>query len=365
MTRHLAVVPDLFSESIFPLWSEAKVPHLDAMASRGEVFRLSAIDPAGSLEAGLLGLPPGEGEMALGPLVALAMELDIPPRSTPFSVSTLTMTDGILGSPTGRLGPEMLAEAGRVMERLSSKSLWTFWKGQDGCLVWTSWGDSLDFPPEKAVGQPYRDVWPQGDPDRPLQQFIEDSHELLRSNEVVKRLMEAERPYADVLWPHGGGRMRSVPSLALARGEVLTVAGGDVKLEGLTRRVGYRFLGRSVDGREMQTPFADRGKATIGVYPEFSRLVELGLLDEAAWWLREFDAQVVGAFEPETRPSRFVLVGPSAKSLGLTLRWDSEQIDPTQRPLRPDVLEEAKVPVRPFAGVCADALLPLVEEEIA
>lgn len=291
MPAKVWVFPGAMAEGGDPVW-QSPPPGLRQLAEIGEVIRISHY----TNRASVLGWSRAE-EIANGPLVCAAFNLDPPARSACFELSLLSVDDDGQVSEVGRITETEAVELALQLPRLATKSLIPKWGSQTThALVWERGSASLwTAKPAEIVGKGYTEQLPLGDGEPMLRQLIDDSVNLLDSLEI-NRIREGEGlPKANLLWPHGCGFMPSFPNLALQRGELATLHSDSIYAEGLSRLAGYRHASRSTfrDGvhvSESAIATHARGESTdILVDPGLGNMLRRGRGDETEYALSRFD----------------------------------------------------------------------------
>ena len=203
-----------------------RIPALRA----ARVRRLTFGDPQPP-EALWLGLAPGEGEMAPGPLRVAALKEDPPERSTHFCLSYLTGTADALGSPQE-------TDEFRALLSPLLRGPFRLLAGENGAdaLVWERLGAFQTRPPEEVAGKPLTEAMPDGEPW--IRRFGDDSANLFLDAEPNRARRGEGRPEILLAWPWGHGVRLPVPSLPLRLGRPLNVTGGPEAFRGLARLAG-------------------------------------------------------------------------------------------------------------------------------
>jgi hypothetical protein len=304
------------------------------LAESGSVVRLEPSSPdAERFEA--LGLDPDAFSLPLGPLWVAGLGCDPPERSVEFCLTLGSIRDdGVLVDVPEAQGPPSLAE---TLARLDTRSLRLVagLSTQHG-LVWER--GSLDLgstPWDLAVGKFYREVWPEGDGEPALRRLIEDSVELLGSQEWNRRLVDEGRPPLNVLWPWGEGARRAMPDLALRRGVAAEVESRDLGLAGLSRLVRYRhrWLGDCPPPDRPGTP------ARIVCMPPFDPARPGPGLDA---WMRLGEG-LVAPFV--SRPGTSLFLALPGAGGGLAVQWPGVG----KWPFDESTLAEPKSPIAPLS----------------
>jgi hypothetical protein len=221
-------------------WARTDLPVLQAAWKRERIERL--VTPrSGLAEAAWLGVDPSRVELAEGPLIAAAYRVEPPRKSVLFRVDVGSLdANAVIRRPDPSPTPTELKAISDALPRLASRRL-TPVPGQDGIhlLVWED--GSLDLqtqPRAEAVGKSLRDALPEGDGESHLRRFIDDSVNLLDELEINHVRQEEGHLPLNLFWPWGQGRQEPTPDAARERGRPVAVATADLRLRGLTRRLG-------------------------------------------------------------------------------------------------------------------------------
>jgi 2,3-bisphosphoglycerate-independent phosphoglycerate mutase len=355
MRRVVFVVPEWLSADADDSLLRQHLPTLQAMAELGTLTKLSPQPPVETPESLWLGLPPDMIRLAQGPLTISALGADPPERSTHFHASLMSFEDGVARRVTVQVPDDQVAVITRHAERLNTKAL-TFVAGEglDHGLVWEALGDLGTTPPADVDGKPVRDHLPEGDADRPLRLFIDDSINLLSELELNQERTDQGLPLLNLLWPWGHGVRKPVPNLALRRGEPATVLSSSMRMQGLTRLVGYRHGDRHSFGRGLGVKLehlageALKSDLAFVVLDFIPTLREREKLEEANWLTREIDRRfLTPIFESALKsPTRISVVAPSIKSTGLAVSFATGQQGANTIPFDERAREERSLPTR-------------------
>jgi 2,3-bisphosphoglycerate-independent phosphoglycerate mutase len=194
----------------------AAMPHLAALAARGEVGRAATIPPGfppgsdvGNLS--ILGYDPARYHTGRAPIEAAAMGLRLDADQVAYRCNLVTVgADGTMVDFAG--GHPSSEEAGEVVAALQKEL------GGDGVtfhagvqyrhilVVPESWGDAACTPPHDLTGQ--RAIWPTGPAAPRLRDLME------ASKAIVGRFGVA----ANQVWLWGQGRHPEIPSFAATYG---------------------------------------------------------------------------------------------------------------------------------------------------
>ncbi len=364
MRRTVIVLPNLFGPDPDNSPLLQKLPSLATLAELGEVKRLRPLPEIETPEAVWLGMRPDEGQLRQGPLTVSALGADPPDRSTHFHVSLMGFADG-----NARQVPQVVPEEELRLildkaQKLNSKSL-TFLPGEnlDHGLVWEGLGDMSTTAATEIAGKGIKSNLPEGDADRELRRFIDDSINLLTELEFNHRRADEQLPPLNMLWPWGHGVRRAVPNLLFKRGERAQVESNSLRMAGLTRLVGYRHGDRHALGRGTATRLehlaevALENDLTILLIDAPGELRAAGLLEELHWFLREMDARLLKPVLDEALRghSKLALIG-TGPSGGLATDFMGGVEHSNIYPFDERSLEEKSLPVIDVWVTIAEAL---------
>ncbi len=352
MRRTVIVIPDLVGATPDDSPLTQKLESLRAMTELGALKRLNPVPNVETPEAIWLGMKPEEGQLRQGPLTVSAFGFDPPDRSTHFHVSLLGFNDGNVLAPPEQVTAEDLNIILDQAKNLNTKSL-TFLNGEntDHALVWESLGDMQTTPAIDAIGKPLKENLPEGDAEKELRRFIDDSINILSDIELNERRIDEGLPPINLLWPWGHGIRKPVPNLLLKRGERANVESSSLRLAGLTRLVGYKHGNRHAFGKGINTrlqqlvEIALSNEVTIIVIDAPQQLQESGMLEELHWFVKELDAKLLKPlFENALKnPSRLALIA-TAPVGGLSLNFETKMNTANIYPFDERSLEERSLP---------------------
>lgn len=355
MKRHaLLVVPGLLGEPGDPV---PVPPTLTRLAERGTVVGLRALEPCDAPELAYLGVRPDGVAASQGAITVAALGAEPPPRDVRMHVSLLGLADGS-PAPLPRATDDELADIARSAARLDSPAL-RFVPGprEHHALVWES--GSLDVgltKPSEAWGRPLPGPLPEGDGERLLRGFVENSVELLAQHPVNRERRERGEPPLALLWPWGAGLGLELPNVPVLLGHPLSVATASLRVTGLARslRVGVnadaadavallasatpslavveRFAAMSADERRAH------GERLVAAFEERWLAPLFGAVDLGPWRL------TVLAPSPPPLPAATdptVFPAGAAGSGGLGLIYDSEEAGPGTLPFDERSLDDS------------------------
>lgn len=325
------------------------LPNLAKLTELGTLAKVAPLPRVETPEALLLGIAPDQVRMAQGPLTVSALGADPPERSTHFHLSVLSLTDSVISQHPLALPPEQVDLVLSLAKRLNTPRL-TVVAGEsvDHGLVWEGMGDIGTTTATEADGQPYRACLPEGDYERPLRQFIDDSVNILAELEMNERRVDEGLLPINLLWPWGQGMRTKAPNLALRRGEPAMVLSDSLRLAGLTRLVGYRHGDRRLFGTGMNVKLEElrsqalKGQSTLIVFNAFERLAGDERIDERGWLTHEFDERLLkGLLESAVdTPTRLTLLAPRPDGPGLGVTYETKDQGANVIPFDERALEE-------------------------
>lgn len=372
MRRTVIVLPDLLAESPEDSPLLQKLPTLLQITELGELKKVQALPEMDTPEAVWLGMKPNEGQMRQGPLTVSALGADPPERSTHFHVSLLGLVDGAAVAPPQKVAQEDLSKILEQAKRLNTRTL-TFVNGEhvDHGLVWEGIGDMHTEPARNFIGQPIRSNLPEGDPEKELRRFIDDSVNLLNELELNERRLDEGLPPLNLLWPWGHGVRKPVPNLVLRRGERAHVESNSMRVEGLARLTGYRHGDRGAFGEGVNTRLAHLSERALDndlsvlVIDAPSTLRQAGLLEELHWFIREMDDVLLKPlFDSALKsPSRLTVIAPG-QTLGLAVSFQTGDANNNPYPFDERSLEERALPTEGPWTIIERGLKPTVRAAV-
>ncbi len=263
-------------------------------------------------EAAFLGMSPREVRLAQGPLTVAAFGAEPPERSTHFHLSVMSVEGGIIHEPDSeRPSADLQKRLSTTFESLKSKLL-TVVPGRewDHGLVWEKWGDHLLQGPTLATGKPLETVLPEGDAERDLRRFIDDSINILTECEENRRRIDDGLRPINLLWPWGAGIRERVPKMALRFGSPVRVFTDSLRLEGLAKLAGLRVDGKPIIGTGLRTQWSTLKTRilseddSIVVLTGAKDLRRLGDYDALDYFAREVEVNLLEPLEDAWRVER-------------------------------------------------------------
>ena len=337
MPTLVVVVPELVAPDESSSVLLGSHPILTRFAENGEVLALRALGNLETPEACYLGLKPDEAQMRPGPLMVSALGADPPTRSTHFLVSVMGLRGEGLAFPVALPDAAESQQLTDVFRFLNTKAL-TLLQGEEleHGLVWEGIGDVMTVPPSDAVGKPLAEVLPQGDLEKSLRRFNDDSINILMETEFNRIRLEEGRMPLVVLWPWGQGIRYPTPNLALKRGGPARVQSESYRMLGLTRLVGYRHGDRKQfqSGLNLDLPGLVKelpdSMPLLLVASGVGQMRANGQMEELEWFLNRIETEYLSpvwdwakSVEEKGESVSFALVAPSVGCEGLALRYES------------------------------------------
>jgi len=295
----------------------AKTPHMDALASQGELGLARTIPPGmepGSDIANLaiMGYDPARYHTGRAPLEAAALGVSLAPDEVAFRCNLVTLRGDLEGIyMEDYAAGHITSEEARVLIRALEEAL-----GQNGrhfypgvsyrhLLVWNQ-GDAgwKTYPPHDLTGQEVGRLFQWQGPDAPLWELIQASWPVLQEHDLNhRRRAEGKRP-ATSIWLWGQGRPPELPTLKerfgltgavicavdLIRGIGLYAGLTPIAVEGATGYLDTNYAGK-VDAALTALQDQDLVFVHVEAPDEAGHKGELNLKIQA---IEDFDARVVG-----------------------------------------------------------------------
>lgn len=369
--RQVWVLPGVWADEpeAEEVWARPR-PGLEFLSARAELFRLAAHRSDARAWVGL----PGGSPLAAGPLMVAALGLEPPSRSVHYWLSLLSADEsGHVRSPESvRLDPPIRAALEDAMARLATRRLHPrFGFEADHALVLEQ--GSLDVgthEPETVVGKPWMESRPEGDDERRLRTLIDDSMNLLDGLEFNRRRADEGLPKLNLLWPWGPGFPPEMPNLALRRGEIAEVHGGEsgrgrIQLKGVCYWVGYRYepvgpwQGAAYPARSGWARFLSLVAPQVVVMPHAAAMTEARRWDVLADFLDDLDRELLQtlASHPADDLPEITLLFPDAQE-GLGLRFSPSWRADWGWEFNPALRKETRLPLYHAHELVHQALAP-------
>jgi len=366
MRRIVVIVPGLLSLPERESYLRQTLPNLARLAEISVISKVAASPKTITPESYLFGLPPDLIRLAQGPLTVSALGFDPPEKSTHFHLSLMSYVDGLASFPKALPTYEEVELLLSLAKKLDSRFLTTCkGEGLDHGLVWESLGDLGTTRASDVEGNPIREHLPEGDADRLLRRYIDDSINLFSELEMNERRIDEGLSPFNLLWPWGQGVRHSCPNLALKRGEPVFVESSSMRLAGLTRLVGYRHGDRSVLGRglalklrKMATNLWSKD-AAIGFVDVPLELRQMGREEELGWFIKQLDQEFIAPLLENhlKEPSRLTFVTPGPiqptqfeqmvpSPIGLSLSAETAVPSSNIYPCDERALDERSIPLK-------------------
>lgn len=314
----------------------------------------------------MLGFGPEALDASEGVLIVSALGADPPEKSVHFHVQLASLGESgvvelVRDAPTEADVRELMAAAERLeTDRLAIVAGQNLSHG----LVWLA--GSLDLqthPLAAAAGSEIAQHLPEGDGEKMLKRFIEDSVDLLSGLELNRRRFDQGLVPLNLLWPWGQGLRPYVENQAIRRGISATIFSASMRLMGLARLAGYAHAQRDWlgNGFNFDTDFLANQlfmkERSVVVLDSFTRLRAAERVEEGEWLWRELDANLISkwALAPVDEGRRLVLLLPGgfcqpdkppfdAASGGLGIIFDPNRRESSTVPLDERALEESRLP---------------------
>jgi hypothetical protein len=272
------------------------IEHQSAFQRLAEVCNVYRVSiPGGAMrEAMLLGFTPHEIAMSQGPLTVSALGFDPPDKSVHFHLSLMSIEGDSLKQVLIEPTKDELDVVKEEAKKLNTKLLTTLiGKGLDHALVWEKLGEFRTVAPSRLTDKPYTHQLPEGDGEKDLRRFIDDSINILSELDLNRRRVDHGQPPLNVFWPWGAGVRGRVPSLALRYGFPHQVSSDSLRLLGLARLSGLRQLAIRGKGTELRLNNLMNEDSGLTHTIAFQELRGQGKLEEADWLAHQIGEQVI------------------------------------------------------------------------
>lgn len=306
MKRIVVLVPGLFSAPEAEPTIYKNAPHLAELAARGDVSRLS-FEPTSLPEAQFLGLSPDSISIHEGPLTVAALKSEPPSHAMQYRLSVLSVKDGIVSAPVFRIPAKTHAEIFTLAKRLETRKLTLLpgWDQVNAMALEHASPYERTTDPSAAHQKALAEVWPEGENERELRMFIDDSINLLSEQEFNRIREEEGLPTLNVLWPWGGGFTGKMPNLVLERGMCPRIITSSTRLLGLSWLVRWKPVNAQDwgSGTAIQwEKFAEESLASdvcVILWNEWQHFRAENKMEEAIWLAREFDSRFIAPLTQE------------------------------------------------------------------
>jgi len=343
-----------------------KLPYLQEITEASSLFRLTNAAESKVPEAAMLGFGPDSLDASEGVLIMSALGADPPEKSVHFHMQLGSLGDSgvvevVRDAPTEAEVRALMAAAARLeTDRLAIVAGQNLSHG----LVWLA--GSLDLQTHSlasVAGSEIARHLPEGDGEKMLKRFIEDSVDLLSGLELNRRRFDQGLAPLNLLWPWGQGLRPYVENQAIRRGISATIFSASMRLAGLARLAGYAHAPREWlgNGFNFDTDYLANQlfikERSVVVLDSFTRLRAAERVEEGEWLWRELDGKLISkwALAPADEGRRLVLLFPSgfcqpekppidAATGGLGIIFDPNRRESSTVPLDERALEESRLP---------------------
>lgn len=332
------------------------------LVSRSKVVRVRL---QGSVEAAYLGLSLSPDALPSGPLIVATLATP-PTGSIDFVLSVLSLDEaGTIHPLEGAASHAEIHAIQAAFSRLQTRSLTPVF-GQDWLhgLVWEN--GSRDFytvEPELAIGQNWQDCLPEGDRDRDIRTFVDDSVNLLSSLELNRIRQEEGKTMINLFWPWGQGVRPDLPNLALRRGLPATVITNNWRLRGLSKLVSYfptpdepKYLGvhwaESTLDRICRT-----GSTQIVVMDQLEAMRQHQRMEEMIYAMEQVMEHVIEPWIERKETFELLLLAPSQSGLGIAFHYHPAGVV-DDLPFDERILDDKKVPALDAYSLAEEFLNP-------
>lgn len=291
----------------------ARTPYLDDLARTGLVGSVQVTPPemypgSDAANMALLGYDPVRYYTGRGPIEAAAMDIPLDPKDVAFRCSLIS-TDGstLLDYSAGHIPT---AEARPLIELANQKlctHAMTLFPGVSyrHILRWTDGPTEVKTaPPHENMGKPLAEIYPVGDQEHRLRNFIEDSLNLLDDLPFNRRRREEGKLPANTLWPWSPGRAPILPAFFKVRGMTGAVISAVDVVRGLGKLAGLEIIQVPGATGYFDTNYLGKGKYAVKALERHDFVwvhVEspdeaghAGSIDEKIRAIENFDKLVVG-----------------------------------------------------------------------
>jgi hypothetical protein len=331
-----------FLESAHPAWTK--------LLQRGALSRIRSI-PDGTPELEWIGVDPRRFPISEGVFIVAALGAEPPDRSVHFHMSLLSTDGECVREPGFMPTDEELRAIMSLAKRLETSRLKVVeGRGLDHALVWEDGSIELHCAAtEDAVRGGLSSSLPEGDGEKLLHRFIDDSINLLSELELNRIRIEEGLPPYNLLWPWGPGFRPTLPNLTVERGASVRFEGPNARLAGLCRLVGYRHGDPWACGTGTNLRLDDIAKSLIrspigvAAIATVGQFRQEGKEEEAAWLSREITGRLIEPLVCESveEPRRILIAATRKDGFGLALNYRSDgPIEGSSRPFSGEVAED-------------------------
>ncbi|HRJ27425.1 MAG TPA: hypothetical protein PLO61_07960 [Fimbriimonadaceae bacterium] len=297
MNRCFLWLPDLLGSPESLSWLREAGGFPAPLLERAEVVRIEPLDPATISLLSLWGLPPEAHPMASGPLAVASLGQRPPEDSVHFQLDAMTLDPETqtIRPLVGAVTADEHDALSRLADRLQTRQLVPLLSRDAlSALVWLEGSTELrTVPPNSAEPLNYAESLPDGDGEKLLRRFIDDSANLLLDHEVNQRRLDEDRPAISLFWPWGPGRRPQLPFVPIRRGEPAAVFSDHPHGLALASLTGDRPVRTSAWGRALEiqleqlfTEIASHPLSLVLTH-RFQRLRQARRDEEGVWMVHQ------------------------------------------------------------------------------
>lgn len=372
MRQIVLVVPDALS--LQPDESLIATKH-DAWERFSATANLRRLHPCAAWETAVMGFSEDQLPMADGPLFVAALGVSPPDSSLQFCLSLRSCdADGVLQVPEPNPRDSDIQAVLEAAERLNNRWL-TLVRGgglEHALVFEEARPDLVTVPPEGVIGTGLAANFPEGDGEKLLRQYIDDSVNLLSDLECNARRQDEGLMPLNVLWPWGQGFRLPLSNLPLRRGGPFWIGARSFRVRGLARLTGYPvtppvLFGNDfrVDWQALRNTLETKGRCVF-VFEAFQRFHGEERFDTGPrWWKAFLDQMLAPIIEsPDATETQLQVVFPRSSSpqewvadVGLAARWDGWSQEVSSIPCDERALDEPRIPTESFGELMSQALV--------
>ncbi len=229
----ILVLPRLLTdaEGILP-------PAFESIAARTKTFQFQ-LEPDEFFGSALLGH--SNLHLNQGPLTVAALGMNPPDGSLQFHVSLVSLAGNSVAMPPALPTKLESNQIRQQMARLNTKNLTVvFGEGFDHALVSERTLEIRTSRPSELIEKGIDASAPEGDGEKEIRRFIDDSVNLLAEQEFNARRIDLGVAPINLCWPWGQGHRIPVPNRALAVGYPWRIFARSLSNRGLAKLSGFR-----------------------------------------------------------------------------------------------------------------------------
>lgn len=291
----------------------AKTPWLDKLALQGKVgaasFAPHALTPGPDTACfSILGFDPVESYSGIGPLEAIAADLEQDGQTIAFRCNFVTVLDNVLVDACA--GNIPWKEASFLVEDLNkgplaSKVRWVSLGGYKSLLMvrdpdLTDPLDALEsIPPKNLVKQRIDKFWPKGGGGELLREITEHAKKILEGHEINRVRIDLKENPANMIWLWGQGKRPKIPTFKQRYGQNVAFFSDTYFVKGLGKALEMSLVSDIDEGLENDFLFVYHGlEDSLDKEPSLKSTIKL---------IEDFDSQVLSkvvrqaAQNPDTR----------------------------------------------------------------